>query len=103
MTMSVKDWQDLASVYRAGAERAFGWSHNSAMQIQAEVLDYQAARCDEIARERDGNPLVSHEHYHWHERDGGRIIHLHKHDHAAGETAHEGHWHEPPPRLPAWG
>lgn len=105
--MDVKDWYDLASVYRAGAERAFGWSHNSAMQIQAEVLETQADRCDEIARERDGNPLVVHEHYHYHGTGADKELHLHKHEHAAGETVHEpgnGHWHKPPPSFPAsWG
>ena len=61
--MNVKDWQDLASVFRAGAERAFGWSHNAAMQQHAEILETQADRCDAIARERDGYPMVTHEHY----------------------------------------
>ena len=94
--MTVKDWLDLASVFRAGAERAFGWSHNSAMQIHAEVLETQADRCDEIARERDGNPLIaSHNHYHYHGTGRDRSIHLHPHEHLAGKTEHDGHWHEP--------
>ena len=85
MPMDVKDWQDLASVYRAGAGRARGWSHNSAMQQQAEVLDAQAGRFDEIARERDGNPPAVHEHPHAHMGpDGQRLSHQHKHAHGRG-------------------
>ena len=105
--MDVKDWSDLASVYRAGAKRARGWVLNSAMQQHAEVLETQADRCDEIARERDGNPLVVHEHYHYYGQGRDRVLHLHKHEHAAGETGHEpgtGHWHALPPSFPArWG
>lgn len=102
MAMDVKDWQDMASVYRAGAGRASGWGHNSAMQQQAEVLDAQADRCDEIARERDGYPLVSHDHPHLHidPGSGRRLQHRHKHEHLAGETAHEDHWHKRDPFAP---
>lgn len=104
MAMNVKDWQDMASVFRAGAGRARGWVLNSAMQQQAEVLDAQADQCMEIARDRDGNPLVTHIHYHEHGIGPARQLHRHVHEHAAGETAHEGHWHEPAPPLfpPSW-
>jgi hypothetical protein len=99
MAMDVKDWQDLASVFRAGAGQARGWVLNSAMQQHAGILDAQADRCDEIARERDGNQPVVHEHGHAHTGpDGQRLSHRHKHEHAAGEHGHDpapaGHWHE---------
>lgn len=101
--MDAQDWQDLASVFRAGAERARGWSHNTAMQLQAEVLDTQADRCDEIARDRDGNPPVVHTHYHLHGTGSGRRLHRHKHAHDRGRTDHDehpaGHWHEPERKL----
>lgn len=103
--MSAEDWQDLASVFRAGAGRARGWSLNSAMQQQAEVLDAQADRCGEIARDRDGNPPVVHEHTHHHMRgDGQQVTHWHKHAHGRGRTDHDpdpvGHWHERDPFAP---
>jgi len=101
MPTDARDWADLASVFRAGAGRARGWVHNSGRQQAAEILDAQADRCDEIARERDGNPLVSHDQYHYHTGpDGRRLLHAHKHEHAAGETAHDGHPHERDPFAP---
>jgi len=105
MAMDSKDWQDLASVYRAGAERASGWSHNSAMQIHAEVLMTQADRCAEIARERDGNPPVVHDHPHQHTGPGGKQLrHQHRHAHGRARTDHDpdpaGHKHERDPFAP---
>ena len=105
MAMDSGDWKDLASVYRAGAERARGWVFNNDMQTQAEVLDAQADRCLEIARELDGCPLVTHEHLHMHTGpDGQRLSHRHKHTHDAGKVSHSGHAHDrdpfgPPPPL----
>lgn len=52
MAMTWKDWQDLASVYRAGADRARQWEFNADRQQDAEVLEAQAKRCEEIAEER---------------------------------------------------
>lgn len=95
MAMSWLDWNDLASVYRAGADRARGWSHNSGMQQHAEILEAQADRCDEIARERQGNPPVTHTHGHYHGEGHSTLLHRHPHDHAAGDTVHDGHEHEP--------
>lgn len=105
MAMDVKDWQDLASVFRAGAGRARGWVWNSDRQQDAEILDAQADRCDEIARERDGNPPAVHEHPHAHTGlDGQRLRHQHKHAHGRGRTDHDldpvGHWHERDPFAP---
>jgi hypothetical protein len=102
MPMDSKDWQDLASVYRAGAGRARGWSLNSDRQQDAEILDAQADRCDEIARERDGYPLVSHDHPHLHTDPGSgqRLSHRHKHTHNVGKVAHNGHRHERDPFGP---
>jgi hypothetical protein len=85
-----QDWADLASVYRAGADRARGWIMNNDRQQDAEILDAQADRCDEIARERDGLPPVEHDHPH---DDGNRLMHRHRHSHAAGETSHVDHQH----------
>lgn len=93
--MTPQDWTDLASVFQAGSDRARSWSHNSAMQQHAEILEAQADRCEEIARDLDGNPPVEHTHYHWHGQGSRKYHHRHPHGHAAGETAHDGHEHEP--------
>lgn len=101
MAMSTEDWSDLGLVFRAGAERARGWVFNTGRQQDAGILDAQADQCMEIARERDGNPLVNHIHYHYHGGRGrDRLLHRHVHEHLAGETAHEGHWHERDPFAP---
>lgn len=102
MAMNVKDWQDMASVFRAGAGRARGWFLNSDRQQDAEILDAQADRCDEIARERDGYPPAVHEHPHTHAGagQGGPLRHRHEHEHLVGETEHNGHWHERDPFAP---
>jgi hypothetical protein len=92
--MDARDWYDLASVFRAGAERSRGWNMNIERQQQAEVLDAQADRCEEIGRERDGLPPVEHDHYHWYEdADGIRTMHRHRHKHAEGQTEHLPHPH----------
>lgn len=49
--MTPEYWNDLASVFRAGAERASGWVFNSAMQQQAQIMEVMANRCDEISDE----------------------------------------------------
>ena len=105
MAMDSKDWQDLASVYRAGADCARGWVFNNDMQIHAEILDTQADRCEEIARERDGYPPVVHDHPHTHTGpDGRQIIHRHRHAHGRGKTDHDldpvGHKHDRDPFGP---
>jgi len=102
MAMDSKDWQDLASVYRTGAARARGWGWNSDRQQDAGILDAQADRCEEIARERDGYPLVSHDHDHTHTDPGSgqRIVHRHEHTHDAGKVTHFGHQHERDPFAP---
>jgi hypothetical protein len=98
--MDAQDWRDLGSVHRAGAARARSWSHNTALQQHAAILEAQADRCDEIARERDGNPPVTHEHEHYHERPDGHpgIRHRHAHAHGRGRADHQpdpvGHRHE---------
>lgn len=93
MAMDAQDWADLASVYRAGADRARGWPFNNDRQQDSGILEAQADRCDEIARRRDGNPPVTHEHEHEHwsgeGRDRRKIIHRHEHTHASGETGHD--------------
>lgn len=105
MAMDVKDWQDMASVFRAGAERARGWEFNAGRQQDAEILDAQAGRCEEIAREQDGNPPVVHEHPHLHTGpDGRRLQHWHKHAHGRGRVDHDpdpaGHLHKRDPFAP---
>lgn len=52
--MTPQDWRDLGSVYRAGARRAKQWSHNTDRQQDAEILEAQADRCDQIAGREDG-------------------------------------------------
>jgi hypothetical protein len=101
MPMSAEDWSDLGRVFRAGAGRARGWVFNNDMQQQAEILDAQADQCEEIARERDGYPLVLHDHRHEHTGpDGQRISHRHWHEHEAGGTGHDGHPHARDPFAP---
>jgi hypothetical protein len=105
MAMSADDWQDLASVYRAGAERARGWAYNDDAQRDAQVLDAQADRCEEIARERDGNLPVVHDHDHLHTApDGQRLRHRHEHSHGRGRADHDphpvGHRHARDPFAP---
>jgi hypothetical protein len=85
--MTPQDWYDLASVYRAGADRARGWVMNIDRQQDADILDAQADRCEEIARERDGLPPVEHDHYHRHA--DGKLLHRHPHRHQAGATDHD--------------
>jgi hypothetical protein len=53
MSMSPRDWQDLASVYRAGAERSRAWAPDMSRLQEAEALDAMAQRCHEIAAERN--------------------------------------------------
>ena len=93
--MDAQDWADLATVYRAGARRAAGWCFNADRQQDAEILEAQADRCEEIARERDGNPPVEHYHDHLHTSPDGKnqLRHRHPHGHSEGETEHEGHEH----------
>lgn len=100
MSMDAQDWADLASVYRAGAGRARGWCFNTGRQQDADILEAQAERCDEIARERDGNPPVVHDHDHLHVNpaDGtDQVSHRHPHSHGRGRTEHDpapvGHEH----------
>jgi hypothetical protein len=50
--MTKQDWLDMASVYRAGAERSRQWSYNASRQQDAEVLEAQAERCEQIAAGR---------------------------------------------------
>jgi hypothetical protein len=105
MAMDSKDWQDLASVYRAGADRARGWTFNGDRQQDAEILDAQAGRCEEIARERDGNPPVVHDHPHRHiSLAGKQLLHQHRHAHGRARTDHDpdpaGHQHERDPFAP---
>jgi hypothetical protein len=54
--MTSQDWQDLASVYRAGADESRQWVYNASRKQDADVLDAQAGRCEEIAAGR--NTLV---------------------------------------------
>jgi hypothetical protein len=90
MNRDAQDWYDLASVYQAGAERVRGWQFNTDRLQEAEVLEAQADRCREIARERDGNPSVSHDHDHMHTGpDGDQLRHRHRHWHASGATDHD--------------
>jgi hypothetical protein len=100
MSMDAQDWADLATVYQAGSDRARGWSGNPDRQQDAEILEAQADRCREIAREREGNPPAEHEHYHYHTSPDGtdRLMHRHPHTHGRGETDHD-HGH-PPGRDP---
>lgn len=103
--MSPLDWYLWSTVYRAGAERARAWPMNSDMQNQAEVLEAQAERCEEIAREQTGNPAVTHGHLHLHpsaEPGEPGLEHRHSHEHAEGEASHAAHEHEPLPRFPGW-
>jgi hypothetical protein len=93
MSMDSRDWQDFASVYRAGAERAAGWSHNTAMVQHTAVLERQADRCEEIAPDRDGNPPVVHDHDHFHtdpDDPQHRLRHHDRHSHGRGQTEHTG-------------
>jgi hypothetical protein len=109
--MNAQDWANLASVFRAGQERAAGWSSNTAMIQHAAILEAQADRCEAIARELDGFPPVEHDHYHVHLTDGTHsYTHAHAHAHGQGENGHDagddgGHEHEPAgPLFPAdWG
>jgi hypothetical protein len=89
MSMDARDWAGLASVYRAGAERSRGWPFNADRQQDAEVLEAQADRCDEIARDQDGNPPVTHSHQHTHHTPSGNVTHQHRHHHRQDETAHD--------------
>jgi hypothetical protein len=52
MDMNAEDWLNFASVYRAGADRARGWSLNNDRQQDAAVLDAMADRCEYLAGER---------------------------------------------------
>jgi hypothetical protein len=97
--MDARDWYDMASVFRAGAARSRGWTMNVEREQQAEVLDAQADRCEEIGRERDGNPPVEHDHYHEYEEDGRRLRHAHRHKHDQGEAEHLRHPH---PEVGYW-
>lgn len=47
---------DLASVFRAGARIHRQYSDNTDRQQDAEALDAQAKRCEEIALERNRRP-----------------------------------------------
>jgi hypothetical protein len=103
--MDAADWYDLASVYRAGADRARGWCFNGDRQQDADILEAQADRCEEIGRERDGNPPVVHDHDHFHTGpDGKRLRHQHKHSHGKSRADHDpdptGHWHQRDPFAP---
>ena len=98
MSMDAQDWADLAGVYQAGARRARGWVFNSDRQQDAEILEAQADKCEEIARERRGNPPEEHEHSHYHAQGADRLQHRHSHTHDRGETDHD-HPH-PPGRDP---
>jgi hypothetical protein len=51
--MTSEDWRDLASVYKAGAASARQWSHNTGKQQDAEILEAQAERCEQVAAERE--------------------------------------------------
>jgi ABC-type Zn2+ transport system substrate-binding protein/surface adhesin len=97
--MDAQDWADLATVFRAGADRSRDWTMNTERQQNAEILDAQADRCEEIARDRAGNPPVTHTHYHGYIEDGRPLKHRHEHSHADGETDHD-HYHEP---VRSWG
>lgn len=114
--MDSQDWRNMASVFRAGADRAYGWVFNTDRIQDGDILEAQAGRCEEIARELDGNPAVEHDHDHDHFHTGEngdighRYRHAHKHSHGDGENEHDdpatgGHHHEPSGRLsPArWG
>lgn len=48
MSMSPRDWQDMASVYKAGAKQTWGVSDASTHHLGI-VLDAMAKRCQEIA------------------------------------------------------
>jgi hypothetical protein len=110
--MDSTDWAYLASVYQAGSDRARGWCFNADRQQEAEILEAQADRCREIARELDGNPPAEHDHDHLHVKGADQLRHRHRHRHGQGENEHDGHEHEeygpgrdpfaPLPRL-AWG
>ena len=50
MSMDAQDWRNIASVFMAGAVRQRQYSYNTERQQQAEALEAQAARCEEIAR-----------------------------------------------------
>lgn len=94
MNLSEQDWQDMASVFRAGSVRAAGWEMNTAMQQHAEILEAQAVQCETIAWERalprPGRQPLSHEHVH----DHGLARHIHRHSHPFDSLDH-GHDHEP--------
>jgi hypothetical protein len=100
--MDAQDWADLATVFRAGADRSRGWTMNRERQQNAEILDAQADRCEEIARYRAGNPPVTHIHYHGYIEGGRPMTHRHEHSRAAGETDHD-HGHHPGPARSLWG
>lgn len=53
MAMSPRDWTDMASVFRAGARTHRQYSYNNDRQQDAEALEAQAKRCEEIALERN--------------------------------------------------
>jgi hypothetical protein len=53
MSMSPRDWHDLASVYREGAIKSRTWKWNPDAEREAKVLDTMGDRCDAIAGERN--------------------------------------------------
>jgi hypothetical protein len=96
MTMTPRDWRDLASVYRAGSVRAGGWAMNTAMRQHAEILEAMAVRCEALAW-RGGMSEKPLKHWHVHGHLDGP--HSHRHVHAPGEHGRDiddhGHGHEP--------
>lgn len=53
MSMSPRDWLDLASVYQAGADAQRAYEMNTERQQQADALEAMAARCEELSRQRN--------------------------------------------------
>jgi hypothetical protein len=53
MSMTSKDWRDMASVFLAGAERQRQYCYNTERQQQAESLEAQARRCEQLAAENE--------------------------------------------------
>ena len=51
--MNSRDWQDMASVYRAGADKSRQRVMNIDRCQEAEVLGAMADRCEEVARSKN--------------------------------------------------
>lgn len=53
MSMSPRDWRDLATVFEAGAKKCVQYSYNTDQQLRAACLHKMRDRCEEIAAERN--------------------------------------------------